>query len=134
MSDAFSFAASRLFTNPDMISAATLWPGAAGGMESWETLDEIDALDLGDPDEAISLNVVRRTPDQMVDVLGHGMVVATVVFLIRVSEAPALKVDDVIQIGTTYYTLTSSPTRDSLGLTWRAPAREGTRESHSDAV
>ncbi len=134
MTDAFSFAAARLFKDTNLSVAATLWPSAAGTLDAWESLDEVDGLDLGDPDEAISLRVIRRTPDEIVESFGHGMVVGTVILSIQVADAPSLKADDVIQIDSTYYTLTSSPRKNARGLIWTAAAREGTRESHFDAT
>ena len=71
MTDAFSFAAARLFKDTNLSVAATLWPSAAGTLDAWESLDEVDGLDLGDPDEAAAALERHLGELDVKDVMSH---------------------------------------------------------------
>lgn len=77
----------------------------------------------GDVVPGISVRVIRRAPDQFASFGDGRFVVDTVLFDIRVAEAPDLADGDTLEIAGDFFTIRGEPRRDTERLIWHAEAR-----------
>ncbi len=99
----FAAAIDALFADPHMAQDALWRVGGAGG--------------------GVAIRVMRRAADDTASFNGGRFVVDTVLFDLRVSEAPELAAGDTLEVAGELFEIAGEPVRDRERLVWQAEAR-----------
>ena len=100
---AFAAATDALFADPHLAGDAVWRPGATGN--------------------GVSVRVIARRPDRVVDFAGARIVSATALFDIRVAEAPGIMEGDTLEIDGEVFVVQGVPQRDAERLVWTVETR-----------
>lgn len=95
---AFSAAVDVIFNDPNMAADAVLWPDTP-------------------------VRVIRREPDDVMNFGGGQFIAPGIVFDVRISEAPDLKKDDMLTVGSDVFLLVADPRADADRLVWSVEVR-----------
>ncbi|WP_068316968.1 head-tail joining protein [Aliiruegeria sabulilitoris] len=99
----FAAAIDALFADPHMAQDA-LWRAGGGG-------------------GGVAIRVMRRATDDTASFNGGRFVVDTVLFDLRVSEAPELAAGDTLEVAGEVFEIAGEPVRDRERFVWQAEAR-----------
>lgn len=95
---AFAAAMDALFADPHLARDAVWRPGGAG--------------------DGVSVRVIARRPDRLVDFAGARIVSATALFDLRVAEAPGVAEGDTLEVNGEVFMVQGVPQRDAERLVW----------------
>ncbi|WP_028714372.1 hypothetical protein [Paracoccus sp. J55] len=79
----------------------------------------------GGSGDGVTVRVITRAPDDIVEWRESRVRTPTVFIDVRVSEVPILSKGDTFEIAGAVFAVTGAPERDSERLVWKAEAREG---------
>lgn len=72
--------------------------------------------------QPLTVRVMRRQPDEIVDVASSRIHVETDIFLLRVAEVALPKAGDMLQLDTASFFIQGEPQREQHGLVWKVEA------------
>lgn len=103
MSDVFAAAVDDLFTDPHLARTALYRAGGIGA--------------------GVSVQVVARRPDRIIDLGASAVQVATTVFEVRVSEVASPAEGDTFTLDDATFVVQGEPTREATRLIWTVETR-----------
>ncbi|WP_323775947.1 head-tail joining protein [Leisingera sp.] len=80
---------------------------------------------VGGSDPAVTVRVIKSSPDVATDWNRASFVQASIIFDVRKSEVPTPEVGDTFTIGGEVFAIREEPQRDTEGLCWKLGMRDG---------
>ena len=82
----------------------------------------VEAVYTPNGGSAVDVTVIRRHPDEILDVAESRIHTETSLFEVRASEIAAPAADDQISVGDSTFVVKGEPLKDQHGLVWRLEA------------